>query len=146
MKRVVLEFSVRSKDARTLDEMADLVGAALGCNFADGEFRAVPARVATVLGMHVGLYRWRGQNDESIIRLHTDIVDGRFFESPDGESLRLAGFDISEAIVDLLEVHGAGTWYVPSAADVAAEVEYSFELDRQFQISDEQIREWEAGG
>jgi hypothetical protein len=146
MKRVVLEFSVRSKDTRPLDEFSDLVGRALGCTFYDGEFRKIPARVTVVLGMLVGMYNWRGQNNESIVRVHTDIESDRFFRAPEGENLEIEIIDISRAIIDLLDVHDVSEWYVPSDADVAAEVEYSYEVDQQFQISDEQIHKWESGG
>lgn len=146
MKRTVLEFSVRSKDTRGLDEVSDLVERALGYNFYDGEFRKIPARVAVLLGMLIGMYKWRGQNDESIFRFHTDIENDGFFRTPEGQDLEIEIIDISQAIIDLLDVYGAGEWYVPSEADVAAEVEYSYEVDRQFQISDEETRKWESGG
>jgi hypothetical protein len=146
MKRTVLEFSVRSKDIRTLDEVSTLIGKALGCSFCDGEIHKIPARVALLLGMLIGVYKWRGQNSESIFRLHTDVGNDGFFRAPEGQGVEIEIVDISQAIIDLLDVSGAGEWYVPSKVDVTAEVEYSYEVDRQFQVSDEQIREWEAGG
>lgn len=146
MKRTVLEFSVRSRDTRTLDEVSDFVGRALGCNFHDGDFRKIPARIAVLLGIKIGMYKWRGMDHESIFRLHTDIENDRFFSAPEGQNLEIEIIDISRAIIDLLDVYDVGEWYVPSEADVAAEVEYSYEVEQQFQVSDEQIRKWESGG
>src|SRR5690349_16696128 len=111
MRRTVLRFSVRAEGGRSVDEVSRVVERALGCSLRDGEFDKVPAKVASVLGMRVGLYPWRGRGDEPIYRLETGL-EPVLFEVAGDETLEMDVVDISEPVVDLLRAHASGDWYI----------------------------------
>jgi hypothetical protein len=140
MKRVVLMFSIRSRAQVSIDEMRSLVGAALNCDFRLGTFWDMRVDVAHVLGMDVALYPWRGRANQSIFRLQAEVQDRRFYVGPDGASLELVEQDISASIIGVLQVNGAGEWYVPTRDDIAAEAAYSYEYERQFEVTDADVR------
>jgi hypothetical protein len=52
------------------------------------------------------------------------VDDERFVRDPHGELAGIAKLDISGAIIDLLEVRGAGHWHVPSPEEIEAELDH----------------------
>ena len=144
-RRAVLQFSVRADGARSADDVSADVERVLGCPLEEGEFNSIPAKVAPVLGMHVALYPWRGRDDRPVYRLETG-VEPELFRVADDETLEMDVVDISSAVVEALRAYGSQDWYLPSAADITAEVEYGYEVDRAFQVSDDDISRWESGG
>src|SRR4051812_5531612 len=122
MKRHSLRFNVRCYSEIPLPEMGVLVGEALGCAFQDGEYFDTPALVASMLGMRVGLYDWRGLDNAVVFILSSHLDEGRFLDAPAGEAVEIESVDISQAVADLLTVRGvAGEWHPPTEAEVEAE-------------------------
>lgn len=101
--------------------------------------------VADVLGMYVALYPWLGVARTPILRLHTDLQDDRYYSVPEGEGLEFEMQDVSLSIIDLLDVRGAGTWYIPNDSDLEAEISYSDEYGAGRQASEQDIERWNAG-
>lgn len=133
MHRSILEFSIRTAGAPSdLPDMQPRVEAALGCRFSEGTFHNIPALVADVLGMRIGMFGWRGRDDRTVIRMDSYVGEERLLAYDGDEAPDLEYIDIGPAVVDLLEVGGAGHWYLPDAADSAAELAYGEELDRAF--------------
>ena len=144
MKRTVLAFSVRTVDGRSVDELAAAVGRAVGSAFGDGVFNTIPAKVAVAFGMTIALYPWRGRDDQPIYRMETGL-ESELFRTEGDDTLDMNVIDVSESVIDVLQAYGAGTWYVPSTADLEAEVDYGYEVDHAFRVTEEDVRRWEAG-
>lgn len=133
MRRSILEFSIRTVgEPSDVPDVRRRVEAALGCRFSEGAFHNIPALVTDLLGMRVGLFGWRGREDRSVIRMDSHVGDERLLAYDGDEAPDLEYIDIGPAVVDLLKVTGAGHWYLPDAADIAAELAYGEELDRVF--------------
>jgi hypothetical protein len=123
-----------------IEDMRTLVGAALNCTFALGKFWDMRVDVADLLGMDVALYLWRGRDNEPIFRLQAEVQDTRFYAGPDGTPVELVEQNISASIIGVLEVNGAGKWYIPDREDIEAETAYSYEHERQFEVTEEDVR------
>ena len=65
MARKVLRFSVRAHAVLPLQEMRELMEAAMGCTFRDGDFHKVPALVSELLGMKISLFEASGTSGVS---------------------------------------------------------------------------------
>lgn len=120
----VLEFSVRTSDTASVEEVRDAVAAALNVTFTEGEFEIIDAYVTEFLGMLVGLFPW---GDD--IRVMTRIEDRRFLTAAK-ENGGLEPVRISEAVADMLTITTPYAWRVPTAEDMARDEEYSEEYDR----------------
>src|SRR5262245_16428505 len=121
MRRSVLVFSIRiAGEPSAVESLRVLVEEALGCTFTTGTFHSIPALVADLLGMQVGLFGWRGLHDQGVIRLEGQPGESRMLDHSGDTSLEIQFTDISQAIADLLEVRAAGHWYLPDSADRAA--------------------------
>jgi hypothetical protein len=146
MKRSILGFNlVQDADHARLDEVRNAVEMALNCTFEPGRHRGIDADITDLLGMSIALYQWRGQGDGTIFRLDTDIHDERLYAAPPGEALEFEEQDISRSVASLLQARGAGIWRVPTDDDVTAGSAYRVEYDKQFEVSADDIRRWEAG-
>lgn len=121
-ERVVFRFSIRTEMTIPFGRMKQHVQAALGCSFQEGEFLGgLPAHVADLLGMRVYLRRTSGIDDARMFALHGGPEGGKFLDAPDGETVSLTSQHIDQGVIDLLEVHGAGKWHIPSEAEYEAE-------------------------
>jgi hypothetical protein len=82
--------------------------------------------------MKVVLFEWGGLNK----RKYFDWKDLLMTSLPRGfgenEIIEIVAIDISQAIIDLLEVRGAGKWYIPSGADIEAELDHGDAVARRF--------------
>ncbi|MGP3999967.1 hypothetical protein [Streptomyces sp. 8N706] len=121
----VFSFSIRTKTTMPLERMAKQLEEILGCPFKKGYHRKeTVAWEADLLGMQIHLYEWRGAKNSRIFRLHGTPDNMKYSEALKDDDIDFLDLDISQGIIDLLRGNGGGTWYVPSEADVAAELDY----------------------
>jgi hypothetical protein len=130
VKRTILRFSLRCAQTMSEEDMVRRLGPALGCTFAEREFREIPAWRADLLGLGVYLYEWGGIDRRAIFRLHTALEDEGYLPPRPDVAVDFVDLDISTAIVDLLQVRGAGDWWIPSAEEIAAEQAYGRDFAR----------------
>ena len=133
MRRTVLGFSIRIDATAPLSEMQSLVEQALGCTLVEAQYHGTPILMSELLGMRILLSRWRGLNRVETFQLHGVVNDVRFLDTQASETdVGPLEINISQAIIDLLSVRGAGEWRIPSQAEIKAESEYGEEVDRMF--------------
>lgn len=117
----------------SLDSMRLLLEEALGCTFQEGNYHKIPALTTELLGMKVVLFDWCGLNQTEIFRLQGFVDDERFLDGlGEDEDIEVVRNDISQAIVDLLGVRGAGEWRIPSDADIKAESDHGKAIAHRF--------------
>jgi hypothetical protein len=149
MKRTILHFSLRSKEALALQAISNNVARAFGCEFREGSYHKIPALMAEILGMEIALYEWGELSQERIFQrifvLVGDVVDMSFVRTAREEKTEQIEFianDISSYIIDLLEVREAGQWYIPSLDQIEDEGAYSYRVESYFEdISEERLEE-----
>jgi hypothetical protein len=122
----LLHFSIRSDVLEPPNRLAERLGEIMGCSFSEGYHREETAALRTeLLGMDVYLYEWRGQRNRRIYRFHGSQARDRFTSYVGKEGIEYIRIDIGDAIIDLLEAHGGGTWNRPTEADIDAEIAYA---------------------
>ncbi|MFE2989397.1 hypothetical protein [Streptomyces sp. NPDC059262] len=122
----LLYFSIRSDFVEPPERLAERIGEIMGCSFHEGYHREETAALCTeLLGMEVYLYEWRGRQNHRIYRFHGSQAGDRFRSHMGKKGIEYVRIDISDAIIDLLEAHGGGTWYRPTEADIDAEIAYA---------------------
>ena len=126
--REVLQFSIRSDATAPTEEVAAAVGEALGYSFRPGQYLGERSMKAFCLGMRIDLYQWQGSTGRRVFRLHGDVNETTFYKGPDGQPVQVVQRDISRAVITLLDVRGAGKWWIPTEADLAAELAYGATL------------------
>ena len=85
--------------------------------------------------MRIVFFGWRGLNQTKTFRLHGYVDDRRYIEGlseKDIENLQVVKIDISEAMIDLLEISGAGKWRIPSPAEIEAELDHGDAIEARF--------------
>lgn len=124
----LLKFSVRRRAASRPAHAVKLL-TPLGCQFEEGYFHnEVPAWKASILGMDVFFYEWRGHRNTRIYRLHGTPNNLTYSKLAKGKNADFALLDISSAVVDLLNSRNDEVWYVPSEKDVEAEAAYGEQI------------------
>lgn len=131
IERIIFGFEIRTDATMPIDVTIERLMAALGCTFRPGDYHGTEAWKANLLGMRVFLYPWRGISDTPIFRMHGMIYSANFFDGPGTEEIHLSTQDLSQGIIDLLEVSGAGKWRLPSDAESEAEIAYGARVDRE---------------
>lgn len=124
----LLKFSIRSDVLEPPKPLAERLGEIIGCSFREGYHREETLALRTeLLGMDVYLYEWRGQQDSRIYRFHgnSSRSGSASHASKKEKDIEYIHIDLSDAIIDLLRVHGDGTWRRPTEADIEAEIEYA---------------------
>lgn len=117
----VMTFSLRRDANRSAEQIRELVEKALGCRLQRGTMIGLPALVGEVLGVQVGLIRWRSVGGAYVYQLHG---------IPHKDALQTGKWReiaIDQAIIDLLKRHGAEGWRVPSPEELKAEGNYDVE-------------------
>jgi hypothetical protein len=129
--RSLLSLSVRKMGtARDIDDLLPRLEAAFGCRFTRGEFNTVPAFVGETLGMLIGVFPWVGRGGARVIRVDSYPADDRYLKDPDGQHADVKWIDITDVVIDLLEINGTGQWFAPNADDLAADIELGAAIDR----------------
>ncbi len=117
-ERVMFEFDIQTEATVTKEHMKQLVETALSCSLRDGDFLGgLPAYVTDLLGMRIYLRQTRGIGNTGVFALHGSVEELRFFRTPEGVPVDWLPQHLDQGIIDLLEVHGAGRWHVPSEAE-----------------------------
>jgi hypothetical protein len=130
IRRTRIDFSIRTDDTVSREELADSLALALGCSFAKGRFRKMPALVAESLGVSISLTPWSGIGGKKIFRLYGDVLEPGFVAETETETVEIERTDISAYMVDLLNIRTPCRWYVPTLADLDAENEHARAVDR----------------
>lgn len=116
-RRTILEFSiVRPVVDDTVDAMAERIGRALGCTLEERQDKHLVLFEGATLGMTIELTRWGGESG------------GLFYLRGYRPWVTLedsVAIDISQAILDLLEGSGLGSWRVPTTEDMEAAARYN---------------------
>lgn len=124
MKRQEVYLSVRVDTDEDLEHVAERVGQALGCTFAEGEFHRWYAQVAHVFGLKLSLVAVRGIGGKKVAKLVSSVAEKGFRHAPDGgDEVEYEDVDISAYLVDFLTVRTDSQWYRPTPEDLAAERE-----------------------
>jgi hypothetical protein len=117
-KRCFVSFSVRLEATEPISRVAARVQDALGCPLERGDYQGLPALVGDLLGIRVGLLRWRGLEGAHVYQLH-GLPDTEQLQGTEWEQIH-----IEDAIIDLLRVRGAGAWRKPLPGELMAESAY----------------------
>ncbi|MFD7233782.1 hypothetical protein ACFWAT_00550 [Streptomyces syringium] len=104
--------------------MAEHVGRLMGCAFEPGYHYETATWTSYLLGMQIHLYEWRGRGDTPILRFHGSMSRDRFGVDHLSQESEIVVERIDQGVIDLLSVHGAGDWRIPSEADIDAEIAY----------------------
>ncbi|MEV0116903.1 hypothetical protein AB0H77_27290 [Streptomyces sp. NPDC050844] len=128
-KRQKVYFSVRvdteetpEKPVKALEQVAERVGQALNCTFAEGEFQRWYAQVADVFGLKLSVAGVGGIGGKSVAKLVGEVAEKGFRYAPDGsDQVEYDRVDISAYMVDLLTIRTGLEWYQPTPEDLAAE-------------------------
>ncbi|MEV8440693.1 hypothetical protein AB0425_25200 [Actinosynnema sp. NPDC051121] len=124
MKRHEIHLDIRSDTDEELEQVAERVGSALNCTFAEGEFQRWYALVANVFGLELVLVGAHGVGGKKVAKLMGEVAEEDFLYAPDGsDQVEYDRVDISLYVVDLLTIRTGLQWYRPSAEDYAAERE-----------------------
>lgn len=133
MGRQVIFINVRTDteagDKGKLEHIASLVGQALNCTFAEGEYERWYAQLAFVFGLEVALVGRAGIGGKKVAKLVANVDERKLYTAPDGSLIEHDRVDISEYIVDLLTARTGLQWYVPTAEDRMAEGKASARFD-----------------
>jgi hypothetical protein len=129
MGRQVIELDVRADTDEALTDVAALVGQALDCTFAEGEYQRWYAQVAFVFGLKLSLSGRAGIGGKKVAKLVSNIGEPGLKHAPDGSRIERDSVDISDYIVDLLTVRTGLQWYVPTAEDRKAEAKSAGRFD-----------------
>ena len=136
MGRQVIHLDVRADTAvdttEALEQVAALVGSALNCTFAEGEYQRWYAQVALVFGLKLSLAGRSGIGGKQVAKLVSNIAEPGLKLAPDGSGpIEQDRVDISAYIADLLTVRTGLQWYLPTAEDRRAEAKAAFQFDEQ---------------
>lgn len=122
MERQDIHLDIRVDTAEELEHVAERVGKALNCTFAEGEFQRWYAQVATVFGLKLALVGVTGVGGKEVAKLVGEVAEEGFLYAPDGsDQVEYGRVDISSYVVDLLTIRTGLRWYRPTAEDYAAE-------------------------
>jgi hypothetical protein len=119
-----LGFYLHNTEGGSIDAVARRVQDALSIPFENGEFRHLPAYVARALGMEIGLFTWAGPGQRLLFVLQGAVADPAFVTFRDDIIRPAVLQDISDAVSDLLDVRGGGSWHRPTDEEIAAHVAY----------------------
>lgn len=125
MARTVLGFSLRCTDASATEALAAEVGAALDVPLQPAWHEGKDAFVGSALGMTVALYPWGGPGGTTLHVLQGAVTDPAYVLPPEDPSVPAVRLDISDAVADLLEVRGAGSWHRPTPDELEAHTAWS---------------------
>lgn len=124
MKRHEIHLDVRADTDEGLEQVAERVGQALNCAFAEGEFQDWYAQVANVFGLALVLVAANGVGGKKVAKLMGEVDEEDVLHSSDGsDQVEYDRVDISSYVVDLLTIRTGLRWYRPTAEDYAAERE-----------------------
>lgn len=123
MKRQTPFVDVRTDTGEHPEQVAARVGPALECTFAAGEFQKGYAQVANVFGLKLSLVAVTGAGGKDVVKLVGGVAERGFVYGPDGAVAEHDRVDISDYVVDLLNLRTDLRWYRPTAEDRAAEAE-----------------------
>lgn len=137
MKRTALGFSLRVDAKIPLSEMRNLVAKALGCQLVEADYHGTPVLMSELLGMRILLLQWFGLNRELTFQLHGLIDDPKYLEGNEDEIIEVVEIDISQAVIDLLLLKGAGEWRIPSCEEIEAEIDYEKQVQCDFLTPEE---------
>jgi hypothetical protein len=120
-ERTAFKINIRCDATLGVEEMISRVEAALGCSLQKGTNYGDPAWLGGFLGMRIVFDEWRGADEVPIFRMLGKIQDDLFLDA------RLAGgkfvfMDISQGVIDVLDMSDAGKWRVPSKSEIDAEL------------------------
>ncbi|GGS45574.1 hypothetical protein [Actinokineospora fastidiosa] len=122
-RRQEISLNVRADTDDEMTQVAERVGQALGCTFAEGEYNKWYAEVAEVFGLKLSLVPVHGIGGRKVAKLVSSIAEKGFLFAPDGsDDVEYDDVDISAYIVDLLTIRTGLRWYAPTAEDRAAEM------------------------
>lgn len=129
MGRQVIGLDVRADTSEHLEQLAERVGQALSCTFAEGEHQRWYAQVASVFGLKLYLVGRSGIGGKEVAKLISNIGEPGLKRASDGSRIELDEVDISAYIADLLTVRTGLQWYLPTAEDRLAESKAAFAFD-----------------
>jgi hypothetical protein len=117
-RKKVLGFSIRSAGVGSVAATRAAVEQALACHFEPTTHGGIPMWSTNLLGMRVLFALGSTPDPREAFELHGIVYDLRF-EKQDDEAVELEEIDISVAVADLLELNGAGQWWVASQSEAA---------------------------
>lgn len=134
MGRQVVFINVRADTkvdtTEAMEQVAALVGQALNCTFAEGEYQRWYAQLAFVFGLKLSLAGRSGIGGKQVAKLVSNIDEPGLIHAPDGSGrIEHDRVDISAYIADLLTVRTGLQWYLPTAEDRLAEGKASAAFD-----------------
>ncbi|MGW5052651.1 hypothetical protein [Actinokineospora sp. NPDC004072] len=130
IRRQEIFLNVRADTDEEIEQVAQRVGQALGCAFAEGEYQRWYAQVALVLGLKLSLVPVRGIGGKKVAKLVSSVAEKGFLFAPDGsDDVEYDDVDISAYIADLLTIRTGLQWYRPTREDRAAEMQGVAEFD-----------------
>lgn len=127
-ERTAFKINIRCDATFPEEEMVSRIEAALDCSLQKGTNYGMPAWLGSILGMRIILDKWRGVNEVFIFRMFGKVQDDRFVDA------HLAGdkfvfMDISQGVIDVLDMSDAGTWRLPSDPEIDAELAWMKKVD-----------------
>lgn len=125
MTRTVLGLGLRCTAPSTTDALADKVAHALGVPLEATWHEGKNAHVGSALGMTLALFPWGGPGGTMLHVLEGRVSDPAFVLPPEDPSVPAVRLDISDAVADLLEVKGAGSWHRPTPEELEAHTAWS---------------------
>lgn len=129
MSKQEIYINIRADTSENLEQVATLVGQALNCTFAEGEYERWYAQVATVFGLEMALVGRSGVGGKDVAKLVAAVDEPGLIHAPDGSVIERDRLDISAYVADLLTVRTGLQWYLPTAEDRLAESKAAFAFD-----------------
>jgi hypothetical protein len=127
-ERVAFKVNIRCDAIVSGPEMARLIEGALGCSFKEGDNHGTPAWLGSFLGMRVVLEEWRGVGEAPIFRMFGGVLNDIFYRTRQAGDI-LSFMDISQGIIDVLDLSDAGEWRLPSDPEIDAELAWMKKVD-----------------
>jgi hypothetical protein len=123
MRKSLLTFSIRSEADRSLAVASAQIEEAIRCALISSDVHSSPAFEGRAFGMRLVLLAWRGLAELQRFQF-AGIPDDPAYAEVQAE---YEVCDVSRAVADLLEAHGAGRWWIPSEEEIRAEVKFEEE-------------------
>jgi hypothetical protein len=127
-ERTVFKINIRCDATLRVDEMAARAEVALGYSLRRGTKYGMPAWTGSLLGMRIVLDEWRGINESLIFRMFGQASDAPFVDAHlAGDTFVFA--DISQGVIDVLDLFDAGKWRLSSEPEIDAEFAWMQKVD-----------------
>lgn len=115
----IVQFSVRTKDGKSLGEVARRVEKIFDLRFTtyEGKYFDVPVLQTRILGLWVVLLEVQSVRQGAPVRFQLQAR-----QAPEDDEICEVFHDISDYVLRVLESHEPGKWYLPTESEVSVDV------------------------